>query len=253
MIKKRRLHLGCGLNTPEGWINLDGSWNVWLAKCPVVRKVFENLAMLPKSRTTIPWNPGTLIHDLRKPLPFVDNSLLAINASHVLEHLYLEEARRLLKGCFQVLEPGGVLRVVVPNLEAIILEYMEADSFDDSRRVNVDANDSRPISRADRLNQQLLLRAPQPTTGNILYKIYTGLKDFHSHKWMYDAESLTYYFQQAGFVEVQEMACHQSRIDGIEKIELPERVLNGAGICIEGVKPDYNCPAKFFPSRSEVF
>jgi len=54
---------------------------------------------------------------------------------------------------------------------------------------------------------------------------------------MYDADSLISHLNLAGFVEVQEMAFHQSRIVKIEQVEDAGRVLNGAGICVEGVKP----------------
>lgn len=235
-MNKLKLHLGCGLNTPMGWIHLDGSQNARLAKYPVVRKALEYLSILPKSQTTIPWSPDILIHDLRKPLPFEDDSLSAIYSSHTLEHLYLEQAKCLLQECFRVLEPGSVLRMVVPDLRAILLEYMGESSFGDAvGKAEVIKRHS--VCRADRVNQRLLLRSPEPASG-IFSKIHTTLNDFHSHKWMYDAESLCMYFKRAGFAEVQEMACHQSRIEGIEEIEVPGRVLNGAGICVEGVKQD---------------
>jgi len=112
----KRLHLGCGLNTPEDWINLDGSWNAWLAKHPIMRRLFKALRVLPPSLFNIPWSPDILFHDVRKPLPFQNESLCAIYASHLLEHLYLEEAKRLMKECFRVLQPGGILRMVVPDM-----------------------------------------------------------------------------------------------------------------------------------------
>ncbi len=61
--------------------------------------------------------------------------------------------------------------------------------------------------------------------------------DFHTHKWMYDANSLIRHMEPAGFVEVRQMALYESRIEGIEQIEDPSRVLRGEGICIEGIKP----------------
>jgi len=228
----KKLHLGCGRDTPEGWINLDGSWNARLAKYPTLRRLAKTLRILPASLLDIPWSPDILIHDVRNPLPFQDNSLCAIYASHLLEHLYLEEAKRLLRECFRVLQPNGVLRMVVPDLRAIVSEYMGENPFGNS------SDERKEISRADKLNMRLLLRNPEPPSGNILYKVYTALKDFHSHKWMYDAESLITYFKWANFVDVQEMGFHHSRIEGIEKIEQAGRVLNGAGICVEGIKPN---------------
>ena len=85
----KRLHLGCGLNTPEGWIHVDGSWNAWSAKYPLLRKVLKTIHLLPAELGGIAWNQDILIHDLRKPLPFRDNHFHSVYASHVLEHLYL--------------------------------------------------------------------------------------------------------------------------------------------------------------------
>jgi hypothetical protein len=53
---------------------------------------------------------------------------------------------------------------------------------------------------------------------------------------MYDANSLIHHMESAGFVEVRRMALHESRIDDIEQIEDPSRVLKGEGICVEGIK-----------------
>jgi hypothetical protein len=54
---------------------------------------------------------------------------------------------------------------------------------------------------------------------------------------MYDSLSLIRHLQEAGFVDVVEMAFGTSRIEGVGDIELPERVLNGEGVCVEGIKP----------------
>ena len=230
----KHVHLGCGLTTPTDWINIDGSWNARLAKYPSLIRLLRQLHIVPDSQLTIPWNPDILIHDLRKPLPFTDNSVDAIYSSHTLEHLYLNEAQTLLTQCLRVLRPGGILRIVVPDLNAIIAEYNSQQALDSSPA------EIHQLTPADRINRRLLLRHPAAPSGNIIYRLYTALFDFHSHKWMYDAESLTYYFQKVGFTNIQSMSLHQSRIPGIEQVELPERVINGAGICIEGIKPELN-------------
>jgi hypothetical protein len=63
------------------------------------------------------------------------------------------------------------------------------------------------------------------------------MTDFHSHKWVYDADSLSGYVKLAGFENVTAMQANQSRIEGIEQVEDPARILNGAGVCVEGIKP----------------
>jgi len=228
--ESRRLHLGCGLNTPEGWIHVDGSWNAWVAKYPTLRRVFKAIRLLPADLEDIAWNPDIIIHDLRKPLPFPNDYFTAIYASHLLEHLYLEEAKALLKECVRVLIPGGILRIVVPDLCSILSEYMGGRPSGEGFG-NMEAN-----NRADRLNKRLMFRSCEPRSGNIFFRIYSSLKDLHSHKWMYDADSLIFYFQEAGLVNVREMEYLRSQIEGIEEIEKGESILNGEGICVEGWK-----------------
>jgi predicted SAM-dependent methyltransferase len=172
-----------------------------------------------------------LIHDLRKPLPFGDGSAATIYSSHLLEHLYFQEGHRLIRECFRTLAEGGVVRIVVPDLRSIVLEYLGEHPFPES------SNGFERKCHADRLNERLLMRSPAAPSHNFFYRLYSSWKDFHSHKWMYDAESLKHHMESAGFVEVREMPLHQSRIDGIEQVENPSRVLKGEGICIEGIKP----------------
>jgi hypothetical protein len=45
------------------------------------------------------------------------------------------------------------------------------------------------------------------------------------------------HLEQAGFMEVAVRAVHDSRIADIEKVEWAVRVVKGAGICVEGIKP----------------
>lgn len=227
----RRLHLGCGLITPPGWINIDGSWNARLAKHAAIRRALHLLGLLPADKLLVPWKPDVFIHDVRKPLPFAANSASAIYASHLFEHLHFEEGTKLIRECFRVLVRGGILRIVVPDLNAAIREYLGEQPF------GTPPEDLSSLKPADRLNQRLLLRSPTPRSGSLFYRLYCSLKDFENHKWMYDADSLTAQFERGGFVEIQAMDLHVSRIDGIEQVEDPSRVLNGAGICIEGVRP----------------
>jgi SAM-dependent methyltransferase len=226
----QRIHLGCGLITPAGWINVDGSLNARLAKHPIVRRWFHALRLLPGDKIGVPWNPKVLIHDVRRPLPFPDSSASAIYASHIFEHLYLQEARNLFHDCHRVLADGGVLRIVVPDLHSIVREYLGERPF------GALPQDSQSEPAADRLNRRLLLRSPAPPAGGMLYQLYSVWKDFHSHKWMYDADSLVFHFQEAHFSDVRSMAPHESRIEGIKEIEDPGRILNGEGICVEGIK-----------------
>lgn len=89
------VNLGCGDRFHSDWINVD---------------------LIPNSK-------DVLQVDVVRGLPFPNESIDAVYASHVLEHLTKEEGLRLVSEAFRVLKRGGVLRVVVPDLETIINEY----------------------------------------------------------------------------------------------------------------------------------
>ncbi|MGB3309790.1 MAG: glycosyltransferase [Nodosilinea sp.] len=92
----RYLNLGCGNHFHPDWVNID----------------FQS------TRTDV------IAHDLRKPVPFADETFDAVYHSHLLEHFSRSEAKPFLQECLRVLRPGGVLRVVVPDLEQIAREYL---------------------------------------------------------------------------------------------------------------------------------
>lgn len=93
----RLLNLGCGGHFHPDWVNVD----------------FQASA------------PGVMAHDLRTPLPFAEASCAVVYHSHVLEHLACQEALPFLRECHRVLVPGGILRVVVPDLETIARLYLD--------------------------------------------------------------------------------------------------------------------------------
>ncbi len=240
-----RLHLGCGLNVVDGWLNVDGSWNAWLANHPLIRKVAKASRLAPRSMFAVEFPRGITTLDVRKRLPWPDASFDAVYASHLLEHLHHEDAKRLLRECLRVLRPGGVARFVVPDLRAISREYLgvaaeiSAGAGDGFGAPNL--SEHRPelaaLAPADRMNIRLMLREPAPVRGSWLYRAYRATSDFHSHKWMYDARSLTRHVAEAGFEGAGEREFNQSAIHGIEKIEMASRVCGGVGICVEGVRP----------------
>lgn len=95
---RRLLNLGCGSRYHPAWVNVDFRSN----------------------------GNGVIVHDLKKRLPFDDVSFDAVYHSHVLEHFPKHHAPLFLRECFRVLRPGGILRVVVPDLEQIVRLYLEA-------------------------------------------------------------------------------------------------------------------------------
>jgi predicted SAM-dependent methyltransferase len=91
------LNLGCGSRAHPDWINIDIE--------PAV--------------------PGVIRHDLSRGIPLADRSCAAVYHSHLLEHLRRDDALRMMRECFRVLEPGGIVRVATPDLERICATYLE--------------------------------------------------------------------------------------------------------------------------------
>jgi SAM-dependent methyltransferase len=236
-----RLHLGCGMVTPEGWLNVDGSWGAIVAKHPRVQKALSKMGIGPPPRPGVSWSASITIHDLRKRFPWKDGAFEAVYASHTLEHVHLNEARGVLRECFRVLKPGGVCRMVVPDLEhQVRLCYGEDAQRNGAAGAGEEGGDWSGCDTtlaADRLLRMMGMRRPSPPSGsNPVYRLYRTLNDFRAHKWMYDEESLSARFREAGFAEVARCGCRESRIHAIEAVELPDRVQHG-GLAVEGVKP----------------
>ena len=93
-----KLHIGCGKNYFEGWVNIDNNSD-------------NNIEKLD------------LNFDLRNSLPFEENSVDIIYNEHFLEHLTVEEGLRALVDFNRVLKPDGILRIAMPDLEDAVALY----------------------------------------------------------------------------------------------------------------------------------
>jgi predicted SAM-dependent methyltransferase len=226
-----KLHLGCGPFTPAGWLNVDGSLNARLEQYPRTKRLLGALRVIPRSLMAVPWSRQIVPHDLRKPLPWPDGRFEAVYASHTLEHLFLDEAQRLLRECFRVLRPGGRCRMVVPDLAYIVEKYARGDADADARFPA-----GAKLTRADSMNLHLLYRDPVFRPGGWKVKLYDAFFDFHGHKWMYDEESLIVRMQEAGFTDVCRRGYLETGIAGLEEAENRDRVEAG-GLAVEGVRP----------------
>lgn len=90
------LNIGCGTRFHPAWTNID------------VASV----------------SPHVRIHDIRNGLLFPDESFDAVYHSHLLEHVPREAALPLTQECYRVLKRGGIIRVVIPDLERIARLYL---------------------------------------------------------------------------------------------------------------------------------
>ena len=109
------LNLGCGDRTHSAWVNIDYSRAAKIKAWLVVRRWV---------RSPLPSN--YLNHDLRKGIPFADGAAEVTYSSHVLEHLPRELGLGFCREQWRVLRLGGIIRVVVPDLEGLAFEYLNS-------------------------------------------------------------------------------------------------------------------------------
>jgi len=92
-----KLHLGCYHRKIHGFINVDIRKDV----CP------------------------DLVDDAFKLEKILNETVDLIYTCHMLEHCTRQDAPKILKRWWEVLKPGGILRVSVPDLEALFDYYSE--------------------------------------------------------------------------------------------------------------------------------
>ncbi len=211
------VNVGSGPASPEGWISIDGSWQAWLA----ARGVVASLARLMTGRDVGHWPIGIVCRDVCRGLGIASGSASVVFSSHLIEHLHRSEALALLRDAHRALQPGGVCRVITPDLGLLVDTYVKGRD--------------RNGSAADRLQDALLLHPADPPRIGALLGWYRRATAFDHHKWVYDGESLCALFKEAGFAEPAVRGFLDSDIDRerLARVEQADRVCDGAGICVE--------------------
>jgi SAM-dependent methyltransferase len=203
-----QLHLGCGDCAPPDWINVDTALGARLYRVPGLRRLGRAVGLF-----RLDWPDDLFVHDLRRPFPWPDASARAVYSSHLLEHLTIDEGRRFLRECHRVLAPGGVVRIVVPDLRACIDRYLEG---------KLDAGE---------FVSSLGFDAREPGDGWL--KRWLAPRFRFPHRCMYDAESLLAALREAGF-EAGIAEPFESRIGDVGALERLDRTQDA--VIVEGTK-----------------
>ncbi len=130
----RRLQLGAFDQACEGWVNTDVTPHLLVARVPGLPRLLHALGLLDDERLR-QHRSGTFRPlrwlDVSRQFRFPDASFDAVYCSHLLEHLHPDVAEHCLREVHRVLAPGGVLRIAVPDLDAMVSQYdpHDPDSF----------------------------------------------------------------------------------------------------------------------------
>lgn len=143
-----------------------------------------------------------LVHDLRKGIPAADGSADAVYHSHVLEHIDRYAVPGFFAEIRRVLRPGGVHRVVVPDLERYARQYLESleQGLEDPQ-----ARSAHDTTVSAMLLQMVRREAHGTSTQSPLQRRVENLllgdarKRGETHMWMWDRVNLPEALERAGF------------------------------------------------------
>jgi predicted SAM-dependent methyltransferase len=175
-----KLHLGCGAKRIDGYINVDSR----------------------------PTDAVDIIADARVLEDFEEDSADVIYVCHVLEHFSRWEHMGALKRWYDILKPGGILRIAVPDFEKVVEHYLK---FGEARKLS-----------------------------GIMY----GRQDYpeNNHCWCWDFRELTKDLQEVGFSNIERYdwkKTDHSHIDDYSQAYLPHMDKeNGMlmSLNVEGIK-----------------
>jgi len=202
-----KLNLGCGSQVLDGWINVDYSKGALFTKMPFFRALNKKLRLFD-----LDWNENIYFHDLTKAFPWADSTIDIVYSSHTLEHFSRNDGRRFIAECHRVLRKDGILRIVVPDLRHIVIEYIEG-------RIHAD----------DFVEKLGVLYG---NSKNVLKNRLASFIQF-PHKCMYDTLTLLKILSETSF-EAAIRTAFNSDISDIQLFELQERTENAA--IVEGRK-----------------
>ncbi len=178
--KRLRVHVASGRNVIPGWINVDATSGV------------------------------DVQIDLRRKLPFADDSAQLIFSEHFLDHLQFPHvATRFLSECRRVLEPGGRLRVVLHDTEILAQRFVAKDAEFFRVASNIDAPPNEALNHLYRFNE--------------------------THQFLYDFDTLDALLTRCGFSRVIRSTYRGSEIPELNlDLDYPDRPIQS--LYVEAVK-----------------
>jgi SAM-dependent methyltransferase len=186
----RRLQLGAFDQAHDGWLDTDITPHMLVARVPALPWLLRRAGVLSDERY------GAYVSGAFRAVRYLDVSLRfrfpdgyfeCVYASHVLEHLHPDVAEHCLSEVHRVLEPGGIVRLAVPDLDQMVRDYDPADP--DQFLIGIYQGRGRRAKRSAR------------------------------HWWHYNAGSLQALLERIGFRDAAPCEYRQGRCPDVELIE----------------------------------
>lgn len=205
------LNLGCGTRTSSSAINVDWSIYQRLASSLIGRAVASIALRGERLERFRSMDGSVVVHDLRRGIPATDNSVDAVYHSHMLEHIELADVPLFFAEVLRVLKPGGIHRVVVPDLELHTREYiahLEAGAANHDEAIYPILGQAvRREAHGTSLQSPLRRRVENLVLGD-------ARRRGETHQWMYDELNLRQALECNGFTDVRRVDECTSSIHG---------------------------------------
>lgn len=190
MISSDKLHLGAYDVVHAGWINTDVTFQLRIARVPGLAGLLFRLGrMSPENHRRHRAGMFKQIRylDVTRRFPFPDNAFRYVFSSHMLEHLYPDEAEFCLREIRRVLRPGGLVRTVIPDLDQIVAAYDP--------------------------------RNPEATLESLFQGDSRRTHERARHWWHYNETSLRALLGRIGFSQIERCQYQQGRCADVERID----------------------------------
>lgn len=219
------LNLGCGFATSAhpDVVNVDWSPYIRIRTNSLANAVAN--AILPEGRRSrLKSLSGKLVaHDLRKGIPYADNSVDVVYHSHMLEHIDRDGVPAFLKEVRRVLKEGGVHRIVVPDFEPLCrayVEHLDRVAGDPLERTSHDEYIARILEQSVRRWPSGLASLSGLRKAAVASLFGDARARGETHQWMYDRWNLQCLLEECGFRDVCVREAATSGIGDWEKYGL---------------------------------
>ena len=214
-----RINVGCGSSPTPGWRNFDNSPSLRLARVPLLPGLLEKAGIITAEQHAYALFARASHIEIEycnatRRIPLADGSVDVLYSSHMLEHLQRQGAATFLREGYRVLRPGGILRLVIPDLRKQLETYGSSGDADEF------------------MESTMLCDAPP---AGFIRRVIALVVGARNHRWMYDGRSLCRLVTSAGFVNARAVRPGETRIQNPDGLDLAERASESA--YVEAEKP----------------
>ena len=213
----RIINLGCGTKTCQNpdVVNIDWSIYLVIKKNYFLRILFSKLLSKERYQNFKKLPNNIFVHDLRRGIPFKNDSVDAVYHSHLLEHIDRSKVKDFLSEVFRVLKPNGVHRIVVPDLYFLCKSYIDNyEKFTTQNKNSAKHDEYIAAILEQSVRKEAYGSSKQRKFFRIIENFILGdaRKRGETHQWMYDSLNLTNILKEVGFKNIKTQSYSSSYI-----------------------------------------